>query len=105
MKVLPISIELMKDIENSFYEFLWNGKTNKVKKAVIIQEFKSGGHKMIDIQSVNQTQKLKWVKLYLNNHNCLWRCLMEKIVTVENLTVFLRGNFDMGDGPSFIRKY
>ncbi len=94
LNVLPFPNVFMKELENLFYNFVWNGKTNKVKKSVFIQDFRCGGHKMIDIQSVNQTQKLKWVKLYLNNHRCLWRPLMEEMIRVENLNMFLRGNFD-----------
>jgi len=94
LNVLPFPNVYMKELENLFYNFVWNSKTNKVKKSVFIQDFRSGGHKMIDIQAVNQTQKLKWVKLYLNNHSCLWRPLMEEMIRVENLNMFLRGNFD-----------
>ena len=40
----------IQEIEQIIYEFLWNGKTHKVKTYVIIQDFKEGGHKMIDIR-------------------------------------------------------
>ena len=53
------------------YEFLWNGKTHKVKKDVIFQIFIEGGHKIIDTRPLIMTQKLKWVVLHLNNHKCV----------------------------------
>ena len=77
------------------YEFLWNGKTHKVKKDVIIQDFKEGGHKMIDIRLLIMTKKLKWVVLYLNNHECLWRHSIEANIKVKKLNVFLRSNYDI----------
>ena len=95
MNLLPFPDESIKEVENILYDFLWNGKTHKVKKSVIIQDFKAGGHNMADIQSMNITQKLKWIKLYLNGHNCLWTGLMEAIINVKNLNVFLRSDFDM----------
>ena len=43
---------------------------------------------MADIRSMNTTQKLMWIKLYLNGHDCLWTGLMEAIIIVKNLNVF-----------------
>ena len=62
--LLTFSGDLFQEIEQMIYGFLWNGKTHKVKKDVIIQDFKEGGHKMIDIRSLIMTQKLKSVVLY-----------------------------------------
>ena len=63
--LLPFPDDLIPEIMQMIYEFLWNGKRHKVKEDVIIQDFKEGGHKMIDIRSLIMTQKLKWVVLYL----------------------------------------
>ena len=95
--LVPFPDDLVKEIEEIFYEFLWNGKTHKVKKCIIIQDFNKGGHKMVDIRSIIITQKLKWVKLYLNNHNCLWNHSMKALIKVCNLSVLLRSNFDNYD--------
>ena len=67
----------------------------KLKKTVITQEYKDGGCKMLDIRSQIMTQKLKWIKLYLNCHDCLWRYSMEALINVENVNMFLRSNYDM----------
>ena len=40
--VLPIPNNILLEIENMIYEFLWNGKQHKVKKSVIIQEYQEG---------------------------------------------------------------
>ena len=55
--LLPFPDDLIQEIEQMIYEFLWNGKTHKVKIDVIIQDFKEEGHKMIDIRSLIMTQK------------------------------------------------
>lgn len=93
--LLPISDDVIKEIDQFIFEFLWNGKTHKVKKRIIVQDFNLGGYKMLDLRRMIMIQKLKWVKLYLNGHNCLWRNVMESLITVKNLTFFLLGNFDM----------
>ena len=93
--LIPISDDVIKEIDQLIFEYLWNGKTHKLKKRVVIQDFKFGGFKMIDLRAMIIVQKLKWIKLYLNGHNCLWRNLMESLIKVKNLTFFLLGNFDM----------
>ena len=95
--LLPFPDDIIKDLENAIYEFFWNSKTHKVKKSVIVQNYKDGGYKMIDLRTLNIIQKLKWIKLYLNGHDCQWRCLMEAFVNVKNLNIFLRSDYDMND--------
>jgi hypothetical protein len=93
--LLPFPDDIRKEIEGVIYEFLWNSKTHKVKRAVMIQDYKYGGHKMIDLRTLNMTQKLKWIKLYLNCHDCQWRTLIEASIKVKNLNIYLRNNYDL----------
>ena len=95
--LLPFPDDKIKQVEDILYGFIWNGKTHKVKKKIFIQSYEDGGYKMPDIRSVIHAQKLKWVKLYLNNHDCLWRVTMEELIGVENLNIFLRSNFCIKD--------
>ena len=74
--LIPFPDDSIKEIEEILYEFLYNGKTHKVKKSVIIQDYKFAGQKMIDINTMILVQKLKWIKLYLNCHQCVWTPLM-----------------------------
>ena len=93
--LVPVPDDVLKEINQLCFEFLWNGKTHKVKRSVIVQDFPLGGYNMVDLKTLIEVQKLKWIKLYLNSHNCLWRNVMESLIHVENLTFFLLGNFDM----------
>ena len=95
--LLPFPDEVIKEVDQIIYNFLWNGKTHKVKKSLIVQNFNLGGHKMIDLQAMITVQKLKWFRLYLNNHKCQWISLMENLVNVKSLSIFLRSNFDMSE--------
>ena len=95
--LIPFPDDLIKEIEEIIYTFLYNSKTHKVKKSIIIQDYKHAGQKMIDLKSMIIVQKLKWIRLYLNCHNCLWKPLMESLVSVKNLTMFLLSNYDMKD--------
>ena len=46
------------DIEKIFYKFLWNGKKDKIKRSVIINEYEEGGIKMTYIQSFYKALKI-----------------------------------------------
>ena len=48
----PFPDETIVEFETLFYDFLWNGKTHKVKKSIITQRYDSGGQSMIDLKSV-----------------------------------------------------
>ena len=52
-----------------FYHFLWNGKGDKIKRKVMINDPRNGGLKMIDLCSFNKSLKTTWVKKYLDTTN------------------------------------
>ena len=60
------SPEAIKEINTIFYNFLWNGKGDKVKRNVIMNDCSQGGLKMIDILSFTKTLKATWIKKYLD---------------------------------------
>ena len=48
----------IKQINNLFFDFLWNSKGDKIKTDVITQDYGNGGLKMIDIASFNKALKV-----------------------------------------------
>ena len=59
----------IKEINVLFYKFLWDGKGDKIKRNVMINDFSEGGLKMIDIESFNKSLKSSWIKKYLDPEN------------------------------------
>ena len=53
---------VLNEINDLLYTFLWNGKGNKIKRKVMINDFGVGGLKMIDISSFNKSLKTTWIK-------------------------------------------
>ena len=51
------------------YDFLWDGKSDKIKRTEMINNYNKGGLKIIDIQSFNQFLKMKWVNGYIDDDN------------------------------------
>ena len=56
------SPEAIKEINSIFYNLLWNGKGDKIKRNVMINDYSQGGLKMIDILSFNKSLKATWIK-------------------------------------------
>ena len=63
------SPEAIKEINTFFYNFLWNGKGDKIKRNVMTNDYSQGGLKMIDILSFNKSLKATWIKKYLDTEN------------------------------------
>ena len=70
--------QILKELNNLFFDFLWSGKGDKIKRHVIIRDLKNGGLKMIDIRSFNKALKCAWIKKYLDENNKgKWKCFFD----------------------------
>ena len=49
--------KVLNEINNLLYNFLWNGKGDKIKRKVMINDFRHGGLEMIDPISFNKSLK------------------------------------------------
>ena len=56
------------EINNMFYDFLWNSKPDKIARNIITQDYKDGGLKMIDIDFFICSLKISWIKRIFNSH-------------------------------------
>ena len=66
---LHSNYRVLNEINDFLYTFLWNGKGDKMKRTVMVNDFGDGGLKMIDISSFNKSLKTTWIKTYLDNSN------------------------------------
>ena len=91
---LPTHQGALKEINSLLYDFLWDNKGDKIKRSEMINDYDKGGLKMIDIQSFNESLKMKWIQGYLNNDNQgKWKLVVDyslqkyggKIVFLSNL--------------------
>ena len=65
--LLPFPDDIAKQFDELFYNFIWHSKTHKVKKTILIQDYHFGGQQITDLRTMIKTQKIKWIKFYLNN--------------------------------------
>ena len=53
----PTNHRALEEIKSIFYNFLWDGKGDKIKRHTMISDYESGGLKMIGIKSFNKALK------------------------------------------------
>ena len=91
---LATNHKTIKEINDLFYSFLWDNKGDKIKRSVMINDYKNGGLKMVDIASFTKSLKTAWIKKYLDDSNCgKWKHFFElelrkyggKLVFTSNL--------------------
>ena len=57
--VLPTPNELVKQLNQLLFKFLWNG-TDKVTRVSVINEYEEGGLKMINLDCMIKSLRLAW---------------------------------------------
>ena len=60
---------IIKILKDRMFDFLWDGKPDKISRKVIVQNYSNGGLKMIEIESYINSLKAKWIKRLLDKHN------------------------------------
>ena len=60
------SNQFLKEYDKLLFQFLWGGKTNRIKRDTVCQEYAQGGIKMVDIYASIATFKMSWLRrIYL----------------------------------------
>jgi len=49
--------EIIREINDLFYSYLWNNKGGKIKRSGILSEYEKGGLKMVDIATFSKSLK------------------------------------------------
>ncbi|VDH96818.1 Hypothetical predicted protein, partial [Mytilus galloprovincialis] len=66
----------LNELSAMFFNFIWNGKTDRVKRSTLIADFSQGGLNMVHLQSFCTYLKLSWVKRFLSNSDGTWQNLL-----------------------------
>ena len=103
--VLHIPESVIKKVNTCIFHYIWKGKTDKVKRDIMIQDYKDGGYKMVDFKMIVESGKIDWIKRFLSNISADWKILMFAFCKKENLSLFFQGNFDENEIPQDIPEY
>ena len=66
---LPTNHHALKEINSLFYDFLWSGKGDKIKRDVMINDYANGGLNMIDINSFSKSLEIISISKIMGNGN------------------------------------
>ena len=94
------STKIIDELEKMFYGYLWNKGPDKIKRAVAIQNYESGGLRMIEVDTFMKSLKLTWLKRILLTKNkysdfvyanfpCISNCLQygSKYIDSNNINI------------------
>ena len=65
-------------IEKMIFEFLWDGKPDKIKRSIGRNKIENGGLGMIDIRLFEKSLKLTWIRRFLNS-NPKWKQMITTV--------------------------
>ena len=101
MSLLPTSSGHLKDLNNLLYQFLWDGKRDKIKRVEMINDYATGGLKMLDIQIFNRALKATWIQKYLHSSNKgKWKLFLDFFLGKYNANLLITGNLNVNDAAS-----
>ena len=87
---LTVPDKVKHDIDKLLFDFLWDGKREKIKRKTLIGTKLNGGLNMIDIESFLRSIKLKWIKTLLHEDGSNWKIIPRKLLNQfgKNLLIF-----------------
>ena len=82
-KLIFVPKNVLDQIDDLFFDFLWNGKSPKVKRSTIIGPISFGGLKMVDIYVMHKVAKATWIKHLSSAQQCDWKTLFLKMMDIK----------------------
>ena len=102
---VPIPPKIIKRINKLAYTFLWNSKTEKVKRNICHNPEVEGGLGMIDLESKCRSLRLSWIHKYLRDEQSAWKILFRYwIRKIGDLPLCLHFNCKKSDMCRICRK-
>ncbi|KAH3892518.1 hypothetical protein DPMN_016636 [Dreissena polymorpha] len=73
--------DVINDIKSAIFNFIWDGKPDKIKRTQLIQSVENGGIQLTNIDSFLNAIKCTWVKRYLDyTITSKWKLFYQKIL-------------------------
>jgi len=87
--------KFLKDLETILFEFIWNNKSDRIKRTTLIGTLDLGGINMIDVKILNKSLKISWVKRLVQQHGTWCSLITDKLPfnpSEDNIKYFLQAN-------------
>jgi hypothetical protein len=73
LTMLSAPEEVIHEAESLMYDFLWDGKPERIKRNTVIRDISEGGLKMIDIRAMIDALKISWISKFYENDSKKWK--------------------------------
>ena len=78
--ILPTPKKLLKELNKILFKFLWKG-VDKVTRASVINEYKEGGLRMVDLECMVKSLRLAWLKRIFSGTYGTWKSYLRHIMS------------------------
>ena len=68
--VLPVPENFIRKLNTLFFQFLWNNKPDKIKRAAICGDYSKGGLKMVNVYQFIKSFKITWIRRIFFQTDC-----------------------------------
>ena len=97
--------EIIREIEKIMYAFIWEGKPEKIKREILIQDYEKGGLKMIDLEIFIMSLKISWLKrISLSENKRTINYIYFETPKHVGRKLFFECNFSPDDVNSIVQK-
>ena len=68
------TVDILKNIKFEFFNFVWDSKPDKIKRSVIMQDYKNGGLRLTNIDNFIEALKAGCVRrIFDEQNNGMWK--------------------------------
>ena len=82
-------VHVVDETNKLIFNFIWEGKPPKIKRATIIGEKSDGGLKMIDFGIMETALKISWIPRIQQNSDAGWKAIPEYLLSHHGGLAFL----------------
>ena len=104
---IDVPKEIIGKVQSRLFKFLWKNKRDKIKRTSFYQDYKDGGLRMIDIETMVKALRLAWIPRLLKIGSLNWKTVPDYYFKkYDGLGLLLKCNYrveDFKDIPHFYR--
>lgn len=89
--------KFIKDVESCIFNFIWNGKRDKIKRTTLIAPISEGGLNVTHISTFIHSLKCAWVRRYLDDTKGSWKDYFNLYLSSRGGSFLFKCNFDAND--------
>ena len=78
--------KIMKELNDIFFEFLWEGPA-KIKYNAVVKQYCEGGLNMIILKAFINSMKVTWLRIVINSH-CSWQSIIQNTINFNDIFSF-----------------